>query len=126
MKLSNKALSCLLALLLMIATVTGCEPQFKGSLSSSTATLEDPTEELFSTAPPCDTTGGAPSEDATDSSEDVTESSVPEDTTEAPAGGEDQPEVRIMDDSLWIWILIAIMIVAVCAAAGFITVKVRK
>ena len=86
---------------------------------------EDPTDEVTE---PTDT----PAEEVTDGkTEAPTDKSTeaptdPEDTTEAPAGGEDQPEVRIMDDSLWIWILIAIMIVAVCAAAGFITVKVRK
>jgi hypothetical protein len=31
-----------------------------------------------------------------------------------------------MDDSLWIWILIAIMIVAVLGAAAYITVETRK
>ena len=86
---------------------------------------EDPTQEVTE---PTDT----PTEEVTDGkTEAPTDGSTeaptdPEDTTEAPTGGEDQPEVRIMDDSLWIWILIAIMIVAVCAAAGFITVKVRK
>lgn len=86
---------------------------------------EAPTEEVTE---PTDT----PAEEVTDGkTEAPTDKSTeaptdPEDITEAPADGEDQPEVRIMDDSLWIWILIAIMIVAVCAAAGFITVKVRK
>ena len=86
---------------------------------------EDPTDEVTE---PTDT----PTEEVTDGkTEAPTDKSTeaptdPEDTTEAPAGGEDQPEVRIMDDSLWIWILIAIMIVAVCGAAGFITIKVRK
>ena len=37
-----------------------------------------------------------------------------------------EPEVKVMDDSLAVWILLAVMIVAVCGAAGFITVKVRK
>ncbi len=53
--------------------------------------------------------------------------------TEAPSNGTapvdtsvSEPEVQIIDDSLVIWILIAVMIVAVCGTAGFITVKVRK
>ena len=37
-----------------------------------------------------------------------------------------EPEVKVIDDSLAIWILIAVMIIALCGTAGFITVKVRK
>ncbi len=39
---------------------------------------------------------------------------------------ENDTEVKVIDDSLAVWILIAVMIVAVCGAAGVITVKVRK
>ena len=37
-----------------------------------------------------------------------------------------EPAVKVIDDSLAVWILIAVMIAAVLGAAGFITVKVRK
>ena len=66
--------------------------------------------------------------------EPVTEPTTVEPGTQAPAVETDpvsetdttEPEVKVIDDSLAIWILIAVMIVAVCGAAGFITVKVRK
>ena len=64
----------------------------------------------------------------------VTEPTTVEPGTQAPAVETDpvsetdttEPEVKVIDDSRAIWILIAVMIVAVCGAAGFITVKVRK
>lgn len=46
--------------------------------------------------------------------------------TSVTTDAEEEPEVRIMDDSLFIWILIAIMIVAVLGAAAYITVETRK
>ena len=95
-------------------TETPTEPPTEEPTQEVTEPTDTPTEEVT------DGKTEAPTDGSTDTPSD------PEDTTEAPADGEDQPEVRIMDDSLWIWILIAIMIVAVCAAAGFITVKVRK
>lgn len=80
--------------------------------------VETPTEEVTAeetTADPAET----PTEEITDP---VTEAPA-EDTT---AANEDTAEVKVVDDSLTVSILIAVMIVAVCAAAGFITVKVRK
>ena len=79
-----------------------------------TEPVETPTEEITVETP----------------TEEITEESATEAPTEAPA--EDTTEtltscvVCTVDDSLAIWILIAVMIVAVCGAAGFITVKVRK
>ncbi len=46
--------------------------------------------------------------------------------TSVTTDAEEEPEIRIMDDSLFIWILIAIMIVAVLGAAAYITVETRK
>jgi hypothetical protein len=54
----------------------------------------------------------------------ATESPTAEDTADGSDTAE--PEVRIIEDSLAIWILIAVMIVAVCAAAAVITKKVRE
>ena len=51
---------------------------------------------------------------------------VTEAATETSDEATAEPEVKVMDDSLAVWILLAVMIVAVCGAAGFITVKVRK
>ena len=79
------------------------------------APTEAPTE--ADTEPTASTTE-APSEGRTEAPTDP----VTEETTEELTGC----VVCTVDDSLAIWILIAIMIVAVCAAAGFITVKVRK
>ena len=81
----------------------------------------------------------APTEPVTDpATEPVTEPATLPETeaaTRAPADSdteavtealETEPEVKVLDDSLAIWILLAVMIVAVCGAAGYITVKVRK
>ncbi len=93
------------------------------------------------------TTTEAPTEPATEPvTEPVTEPAAPADTeattaapspdtngtvTDAPTATETlptetSPEVKVMDDSLAIWILLSVMIVAVCGTAAYITVKVRK
>ena len=77
-----------------------------------TEPAETPTEEV---------TDGK-TEAPTDGSTEAPTEPVTEEATEELTGC----EVCTVDDSLAIWILIAIMIVAVCGAAGFITVKVRK
>ena len=64
----------------------------------------------------------APTEPVTDPVTETPTEPATEETTE----DESSCEVKVIDDSLAIWILIAVMIVAVCGAAGFITVKVRK
>jgi hypothetical protein len=64
----------------------------------------------------------APTEPPTEAPTEAPTDPVTEETTEELTGC----EVCTVDDSLAIWILIAVMIVAVCGAAGFITVKVRK
>ena len=46
-------------------------------------------------------------------------------TAESPADTI-EAEIRVVDDSLTIWILIAVMLIAVGATAGYVTVKVRK
>ena len=76
-------------------------------------TAEVTTEEI--------TTEEATTEVATDGQ---TEAPTDEDTEAADT--EADADVEVVDDSLVIWILIAVMIVALCGAAGFITVKVRK
>ena len=65
----------------------------------------------------------APTEPPT---EELTEAPTEETTEETTTADEDTAEVQIIDDSLWIWILIAIMIVAVCGAAAYVTVETRK
>lgn len=67
----------------------------------------------------------APDDPATQAPAVTDEPSTEEDTEDA-TDGETEPEVRIMDDSLWIWILIAVMIVAVLGAAAYVTVETRK
>ena len=79
------------------------------------APTEAPTDEVTE---PTDT----PTEEVTDGKTEAPTDPVTEETTEELTGC----EVCTVDDSLAIWILIAIMIVAVCGAAGFITIKVRK
>ena len=65
-----------------------------------------------------------PTEEVT--TEEVTETPTAASTEETTTADEDTAEVQIIDDSLWIWILIAIMIVAVCGAAAYVTVETRK
>ncbi|MBP3571207.1 MAG: PT domain-containing protein [Clostridia bacterium] len=87
--------------------------------SLTEAPTEAPTEPV--TEVPTD----APTEAPTDApTEPVTEAPTEEPASESQTG--DEPEVRIIDDSLFIWILIAVMIVAVLGAAAYITVETRK
>ncbi len=85
---------------------------------AATALVETPTEAPVE----------APSEAFTELVEAPTEASTESNAALDETSAEDASatEVKDVDDSLAIWILIAVMIVAVCGAAGFITVKVRK
>ena len=84
---------------------------------------EAPTE--APTEPPTEPVTDAPTEAPTDApTEPVTEAPTEEPASESQTG--DESEVRIIDDSLAIWILIAVMIAAVCGAAAYVTVKTRK
>ena len=68
-----------------------------------------------------------PTEAPTDPVETPTEAPTdPEEDTAVTTDGEAEPEARIIDDSLWIWILIAVMTVAVLGAAAYITIETRK
>ena len=54
----------------------------------------------------------------------VTESASDNSDQEIESG--DNTEVKIIDDSLAVWVILAIMIVVVCTAASVIIIKVRK
>ena len=88
---------------------------------------EAPTE--TTTEAPTETTTEAPTEVPTEEITDETTAGVAEETTQPAEETTEELtgcEVCTVDDSLAIWILIAVMIVAICGAAGFITIKVRK
>ncbi len=68
----------------------------------------------------------APDDPTTQAPADTDEPSTEADSSNAAPNGTADPEVKVLEDSLAIWCLIALMIVAVCGAAGYITVKVRK
>ena len=108
-------LAGLLTLCLCLA-LTACDGGEGDVTTPTLAPTEAPTEPA--TEAPTDT----PTEEVTDGKTEAPTDPVTEETTEELTGC----EVCTVDDSLWIWILIAIMIVAVCGAAGFITIKVRK
>ena len=102
-------------------SITAIENVTEAPTEAPTEPVETPTEEIteeVTTNAPADETTA---EDTTTPTEDTTDTD-PADTTEELTGC----EVCTVDDSLAMWILIAVMIVAVCGAAGFITVKVRK
>ncbi len=82
---------------------------------------EEPSETLSeSVTPPSEATDPAETADMTEKGSEEPDEENSEDLTD----GEDN--VKVVDDSLVIWILIAVMIVALCGTAGYITVKVRK
>ena len=105
--------------------ITDIENVTEAPTEAPTEPVETPTEEItedVTEAPADDTTA----EDTTAPAEDTAEA-----PTEAPAEDttvtdEDTAEVQIIDDALWMWILAAIMIVAVFGAAAYITVETRK
>ena len=103
------------------ATEAPTEPVTEPPVEIATEPDETPTE---APTDPVDT----PTDSSTDADTDgVTEAPTdPEEDTEDATDGETEPEVRIIDDSLFIWILIAVMIVAVLGAAAYITVETRK
>ena len=88
------------------------------------APTEPPTEEPTE---PDETPTEAPTDPVESPTDGSTEAPTdPEEETVPTTDGETEPEVRIIDDSLVIWILIAVMIVAVLGAAAYVTVKTRK
>ncbi len=100
-------------------SITELESVTEETTEAPTEPVEPPTEEI-TTEEPTEETTEEPTEIPTEKpTEEVTEAPT-EDTVEA------EPEVKVIDDSLVTWILIAVMIVAVCGAAGYITVQVRK
>ena len=105
--------------------ITAIENVTEAPTEAPTEPVETPTAEItedVTDAPVDETTA----EDITAPAEDTAEA-----PTEAPAEDttvtdEDSAEVQIIDDALWMWILAAIMIVAVFGAAAYITVETRK
>ncbi len=80
-----------------------------------TEPIETPTEALT------ESTEASTEAVATDPAETLSEA-----VTASAEATENEAETKVVDDSLAIWILIAIMIVVLCGTAGYITVKVRK
>ena len=114
------------ALVINYGKLTKAEESISAIENATEAPTDAPTEpETEPVTEPAETSTEAPTDPATQAPADTGEPTSEEDTA-VTTDGETEPEVKIMDDSLWIWILIAIMIVAVCGAAGFITIKVRK
>ena len=114
------------ALVINYGKLTKAEESISAIENATEAPTDAPTEpETEPVTEPAETPTEAPTDPATQAPVDTGEPTSEEDTA-VTTDGETEPEVKIMDDSLWIWILIAIMIVAVCGAAGFITIKVRK
>ena len=88
------------------------------------APTEPPTEEPTE---PDETPTEAPTDPVESPTDGATEAPTdPEEDTVPATDGETEPEVKVIDDSLVIWILIAVMIVAVLGAAAYITVETRK
>ena len=114
------------ALVINFGKLTKAEESISAIENATEAPTDAPTEpETEPVTEPAETPTEAPTDPATQAPADTGEPTSEEDTA-VTTDGETEPEVKVIDDSLWIWILIAIMIVAVCGAAGFITVKVRK
>ena len=115
------------ALVINYGKLTKAEESISAIENATEAPTEAPTE------PPTEAPTEAPTDEVTEPTDTPTEE-VPDGKTEAPTDPVTEEtteeltgcEVCTVDDSLAIWILIAIMIVAVCGAAGFITIKVRK
>ena len=102
-------------------SITAIENVTEAPTEAPTEPVETPTEEIteeVTTNAPADETTV---EDTTTPTEDTTDTD-PADTTEELTGC----EVCTVDDSLAMWILIAVMIVAICGAAAYITVETRK
>ena len=107
------------ALVINYSKLTKAEESIAAMENVTEAPTEPPTEApTDEVTEPTDT----PTEEVTDGKTEAPTDPVTEETTEELTGC----EVCTVDDSLAMWILIAVMIVAVCGAAGFITVKVRK
>ena len=92
--------------------------------------VETPTEEItedVTEAPTDETTAeDTTAEDTTASAEDTADAQTEVPAEDTSAKEADTNEVKIIDDTLWVWILIAVMIVAICGAAAYITVETRK
>jgi len=133
------------ALVVNFAKLSKTESAIEALENVTEAPTEAPTEEPTeapSEVPtePSETPSEAPTDAITQPSETPTETLTdPFENTEFPENGSGESgevateeltdagsNVKTLDDSLALWILIAIMIVAVCGTAGYITVKVRK
>ena len=129
------------ALVINYQKLTKAENAITEMENATEAPTEAPTEPVTEpvTEAPTDPSEVPTEETPTEPSETPTEpSETPTDTPTTPAeddtpadnedtlGGDDDTEVKVIDDSLWIWILVAVMIVAICGAAAYITVETRK
>ena len=110
-------------------SITAIENATEAPTEAPTEPVETPTEEVTEevtedvTEAPSDETIA---EDTTVSAEDTAETPTEAPDEDTTAEASDTTEVKIIDDTLWIWILIAVMIVAICGAAAYITVETRK
>ena len=112
-------------LVINYAKLTKAEEAIDAIENATEAPTEEPTEPEEVTNEEVTDPVEIPTEAPTDPSEMPTE--APTDTAEGTEERtEGEPVVTVTDDTLAIWILIAVMIVAVGITAGFVTVKVRK
>ena len=119
------------ALVINLGKLTKAEDAITAIENATEAPTDAPTEPPTEAPTEPDETPTDPVETPTDPVESPTDGATeaptdPEEDTEDATDGEAEPEVRIIDDSLFIWILIAVMIAAVLGAAAYVTVKTRK
>lgn len=118
------------ALVVNLGKLTKAEESIDAIENATEAPTDAPTEPETDpvTEPETDSEAytEAPDDPATQAPADTDEPSTEADSSNAAPNGTADPEVKVLEDSLAIWCLIALMIVAVCGAAGYITVKVRK
>ena len=91
--------------------LTKAEAEVKALTPETTEAKEEPTAAL--TDPVTSPSTDAPTAEVTQN-------------TEQTATPEEEIEIKVVDDSLAIWILISVMIAAALATAGFAVVKLRK
>lgn len=118
------------ALVVNLGKLTKAEESIDAMENATEAPTDAPTEPETDpvTEPETDSEAytEAPDDPTTQAPADTDEPSTEADSSNAAPNGTADPEVKVLEDSLAIWCLIALMIVAVCGAAGYITVKVRK
>lgn len=118
------------ALVVNLGKLTKAEESIDAIENATEAPTDAPTEPETDpvTEPETDSEAytEAPDDPTTQAPADTDEPSTEADSSNAAPNGTADPEVKVLEDSLAIWCLIALMIVAVCGAAGYITVKVRK